>query len=60
MFELVMPMFPGCKALEKKKNGESWNPVVNHGLESLDEKDRDDRKAGYLAKKADAVMHGGL
>lgn len=52
MSELVMSSFPGKKILKEEGNQKLWSPIVNHGVERVDEEQEDEGTARHsYAKK---------
>lgn len=46
-----MSIVPRKKALKGKESGKLWNTIVDYGVESLNEEDRNTGTAGYSSTK---------
>lgn len=51
IFDLVMYTFPRKEVLTEDKNRKLWNPIDNHGVESLDKENRHEGTERYSSRK---------
>lgn len=50
-FDLMIVAIPREKALKEEDNQKLWNPVVNHGVDSLDKESKYEGRAGHTSTK---------